>query len=127
MTIDETYNAVKRLVDQVLDGNGVLAPGQLAELGVQLAEKVDFLDERIAEDRVMPSAWRPDPGPSGGGNWAKLEADVLARIRALAAIADGLDAPAELRAKIREDLILPNVRLLAAFCANVQIDEEEPA
>lgn len=56
--------------------------------------------------------------------WACLEREVVERIRALAAVSSKLDAPEELRKKIHNDLILPNVRLLAQFCLSVEFDEQ---
>ena len=59
-------------------------------------------------------------------DWERLERDVVARIRALAAVcSDKLNAPAELRERIWEDLVLPNARLLAEFCTNVHVEEDE--
>jgi hypothetical protein len=62
--------------------------------------------------------------PRNAPEWSRLECEVSERIRALsAATSDKFNAPAELREKIYNDLVLPNVRLLAEFCLNVQIDE----
>lgn len=62
-------------------------------------------------------------------DWKKLETDVVARIRALSAIdhaecPDGSPLTDELRAQLWNDVVLPNVRLLAEFCANVRIGED---
>lgn len=63
---------------------------------------------------------------AAGPDWDRLEADVVERIRALRAIHDRLDAPPEWRHKVRRELILPSLRLLAEFCAAVRIQEETP-
>jgi len=55
-------------------------------------------------------------------DWAKLERDVVDRIRILSAF-DGAEMPEEVRAKIWNDVVMPNLRLLAEFCANVRIGE----
>lgn len=55
-------------------------------------------------------------------NWDALEHDVVTRIRLLRAMVDKLDTN-ELHDKVANDLILPNVSLLARFCSAVQIDE----
>jgi hypothetical protein len=36
-----------------------------------------------------------------------------------------MDETAETRERLRHDLVLPNLRLLAAFCAAVEIDMED--
>lgn len=59
-----------------------------------------------------------------GADWARLERDVVERIRILAAASSRLGGPSELRAKVLRDLVLPNVRLLAEFCTNVRIEDE---
>lgn len=57
-------------------------------------------------------------------DWQRLEDDVVERIRALAAVmSDAHDAPDELKLKLWTDLVEPNVRLLAEFCANVEIED----
>jgi hypothetical protein len=57
-------------------------------------------------------------------NWERLKIEVRERIDALAAtMSDRCNAPPELKAKLYADLILPNVRLLAEFCLNVQLEE----
>lgn len=61
-------------------------------------------------------------------DWANLEAEVVERIRAIAAaFSNKLDAPPELRAKIWNDLALPNLRLLAEFVSNVTFNDDENA
>jgi hypothetical protein len=53
-------------------------------------------------------------------NWERLKIDVRERIDALAmTMSDKCNAPPELKAKLWTDLVLPNVRLLSEFCANV--------
>lgn len=59
-------------------------------------------------------------------DWSSIERDVVARIRALAAI----DAECEARGEefggcVRRDLIAPAARKLAEFCACVEIGEED--
>ena len=57
-------------------------------------------------------------------NWERLKIDVRERIDALAAtMGDRCNAPPELKAKLWTDLVLPNVRLLSEFCANVTFDD----
>lgn len=59
-------------------------------------------------------------------DWARLESDVVERIRALAVIfREASDMPPELKEKTWNELALPNLRLLAEFCANVTIEEAE--
>lgn len=59
-------------------------------------------------------------------DWARLEADVVERIRALAAVfSEASNMPPELREQTWNELALPNLRLLAEFCANVTIEEAE--
>ena len=63
--------------------------------------------------------------PASAPDWGRLESEVVERIRALSAATSGqLNAPSELRGRIWNDLVLPNVRLLAEFCTNVQLGEE---
>lgn len=62
-----------------------------------------------------------------GPDWQRLEDDVVERIRALAAVmSEAHDAPDELKRKLWTDLVEPNVRLLAEFCVNVEIEDAEP-
>jgi len=68
--------------------------------------------------------WNNAP-PSPGPDWSQLKAEVIERIDALAAIHDKLDAPPEWRAKIWNELVLPNLRLLAEFCANIKFTDDE--
>jgi hypothetical protein len=56
-----------------------------------------------------------------GPDWAALERDVVDRIRALVAIDQHVAGGQQ--EQIRRDLILPCVRLLAEFCAAVEIGE----
>ena len=59
-------------------------------------------------------------------NWERLKIDVRERIDALAAImSDRCNAPPELKAKLYTDLVLPNIRLLSEFCANVTFDDDD--
>lgn len=62
------------------------------------------------------------PGDRMKHDWTKLERDVVERIRALEAF-DEAEMPEELRAKLWNDVVMPNLRLLAEFCVNVRVDE----
>lgn len=66
-----------------------------------------------------------DAPPSDGPDWSRLKGEVIERIDALAAIRDKLDAPPEWRAKLWNDLALPNLRLLAEFCTNITFNDDE--
>lgn len=55
-------------------------------------------------------------------DWKKIEEDVVTRIRALAAIDAQLAVMGEDGERIRAALATPCGRLLAEFCASVQID-----
>lgn len=58
-----------------------------------------------------------------GADWDQLERDVVERIRLLGAVAKkGGDG--EEWDKIANDLIIPNIGLLAQFCSNVEIAED---
>lgn len=57
-------------------------------------------------------------------DWEKLEQEVVERIRALAIIAKNLE-PGPWSDKIADGVILPNLGLLAHFCENVKIDEDD--
>lgn len=58
-------------------------------------------------------------------DFANIERQVVERIRALAAVcSDKLDATDEMRSAIVRDLVLPNLALLAQFCAGVSLDDE---
>lgn len=59
-------------------------------------------------------------------DWIKIEEDVATRIRALAAIEAQLDTMGEDGARIRDALVVPCGRLLAEFCATVQIGDDDP-
>ena len=54
-------------------------------------------------------------------DWDTLERDVMLRIRLLRKVAEKLDGNA-LSDKIANELILPNLKLLAAFCASVEVE-----
>lgn len=57
-------------------------------------------------------------------DFAHIERDVVARLRALAAVCTGeMNATEEMRSAIFRDLVLPNLTLLAQFCAGVDIEE----
>ena len=58
-------------------------------------------------------------------DWDKLEKDVVGRIRMLRGLVMK-GGEGETWDKIANDLILPNIGLLAGFCANVEIEEEGP-
>ncbi len=62
---------------------------------------------------------------NGTADWAGVERDVVDRIRALAAIDRSLDAPPDCRRSYPQDLVVPAARLLAEFCACVQIEDDE--
>lgn len=66
-----------------------------------------------------------DAPPSDGPDWSRLKGEVIERIDALAAIHDKLDAPPEWRAKLWNDLALPNLRLLAELCTNITFNDED--
>jgi len=60
--------------------------------------------------------------------WAAMERDVVDRIRFLAAYEGSIPSPRTgLHKKIWDDLVMPNLILLAEFCANVDIDKEKSA
>ena len=65
------------------------------------------------------------PSNPAATDWERLERDVILRIRMLRIVCDKLDEPAETRERIWHDLVLPNLRLLAAFCAAVEIEEDK--
>jgi predicted nucleic acid-binding Zn-ribbon protein len=56
-------------------------------------------------------------------DWMQMESDVRARIELLSELAH-VSKRNSLIDKITEDLILPNLRLLAEFCENVEIEED---
>jgi hypothetical protein len=81
--------------------------------------------ELLSEPQLADTRRTPCIAPRNAPDWSRLECEVSERIRALsAATSDKLNAPAELREKIYNNLVLPNVRLLAEFCTNVQIGDE---
>ena len=56
--------------------------------------------------------------------WDSLERDVVERIRILRAVEEQIYTfDVDLREPIWNDVILPNVRLLAELCAAVRIEE----
>jgi len=57
-------------------------------------------------------------------DWGQLERDVVERIRILRATAEK-GGEGEVWDQIANDLIVPNIALLAQFCSNVEIKEEE--
>ena len=67
----------------------------------------------------------PDTPSAPGPDWEGLESDVILRIRMLRIVCANINEPAETRDRIWNDLVLPNLRLLAAFCAAVEIDIED--
>lgn len=67
----------------------------------------------------------PDTPSAPVPDWEGLERDVILRIRMLRIVCANMDEPAETRERIWHDLVLPNLRLLAAFCAAVEIDIED--
>jgi hypothetical protein len=77
--------------------------------------------------RTAPPINKPEyPNPASSPDWDGLAHDVTQRIRILqAATGDKLNAPPELRNALWNDIVVPNVRLLAEFCANVEIEPEE--
>lgn len=69
-----------------------------------------------------------DMATLAAADWDDLEREVVTRIRLLRMTAQGLsedDPLSEYHDRIANDLILPNVRLLAQFCANVNVGELE--
>lgn len=59
-------------------------------------------------------------------DFARIEREVVARIRALAAVcSDKLETTDDMRSAIFRDLVLPNLALLAQFCGNVDLGSEE--
>lgn len=65
------------------------------------------------------------PAPEATPNWDKLMNDVIERIAALRAcwIATENDTP-ETHQRIARDIYVPALRLLAEFCASVEISED---
>jgi hypothetical protein len=57
-------------------------------------------------------------------DWSQLEEDVVTRIRFLRSFVEKTDADA-VNDAIASDLILPNLALLAEFCENIDIKEED--
>lgn len=75
----------------------------------------DYLNKRDDYIKEIPT---PD--------WIKLERDVIDRIHCLAAVTGkNLDAPEVWRIKIWNELVLPNLRLLAEFCTNVILTDDD--
>jgi len=61
-------------------------------------------------------------------DWDALERDVVTSIKYLRACAKGLDrgeCDQRVLDMMARDLVLPNLRLLAHFCENVRIDDEQ--
>ncbi len=67
----------------------------------------------------------PDTPSAPVPDWEGLERDVILRIRMLRIVWANMDEPAETQERIWHDLVLPNLRLLAAFCEAVEIDIED--
>ena len=67
----------------------------------------------------------PDTPSAPVPDWEGLERDVILCIRMLRIVWASMDETAETRERLRHDLVLPNLRLLAAFCAAVEIDMED--
>lgn len=59
-------------------------------------------------------------------DWIKIEEDVTTRIRALAAIEAQLATMGDTGEAIRDALVVPCGRLIAAFCAAVQFEDDDP-
>lgn len=60
-------------------------------------------------------------------NWSKLKDEVARKIDYIAAAWGKLDAPPEWREKIRRELLMPNLLLLAEFCAAIEENEDADA
>jgi|GEM_PF-4562559 len=61
-------------------------------------------------------------------DWHGIEKDVVERIRVLHATAKAMANPphnVEVADKIANDLILPNMKLLATFCTNIDMDDAD--
>lgn len=60
-----------------------------------------------------------------GPDWERLERDVVERIRLVRAAWDAAvrNAGPNLGCKIRQDVLVPALRLLAEFCTAVRIEE----
>ena len=62
-------------------------------------------------------------------DWEKLESDVVARIHCLRdmtkamAAQEARDGQTTLNDRLANDLVLTNLRLLAAFCENITIED----
>jgi hypothetical protein len=59
-------------------------------------------------------------------DWANLKTEVLTKLEYLRIswAASERDAPPEVHKKIVEDIYVPAIRLLAEFCARLEVDEE---
>jgi|SRR3990172_10001399 len=70
--------------------------------------------------------WFESATPLTAPDWERIKIEVRERIDALAAtMSDRCNASPELKSKLWSDLVLPNVRLLAEFCANVTFDDAD--
>ena len=67
----------------------------------------------------------PDTPSAPVPDWEGLERDVILRIRMLRIVCANINEPAETRERIWHDLVLPNLKLLVAFCAALSIDIED--
>ena len=104
---------------------------ELAGWNERLQDRLSTLHDALAlaEVDVRPGAFwkgRQTMLAAEDIDFANVERQVVERIRALSAVcSDKLDATDEMRSAIFRDLILPNLSLLAQFCAGVDIAEEE--
>jgi hypothetical protein len=111
----------QRAVKKALNGATKVVAVNKAECGARCPEEPSLVCRR--NPGHMGHHWYDAP-PSPGPDWSKLKADVIERIDALAAIYERLDAPPEWRARIWNELALPNLRLLAQFCANISFTDD---
>ena len=82
----------------------------------------------VHKENMPVSDLKTDMATLAAADWDNLEREVVIRIRLLKAMAQNLspnDPLAEHHDGVANDLILPNIRLLAAFCASITIGEEE--
>src|SRR5574342_304564 len=110
------------------DGRGawqrtVLKTPEGGVMDKQQAQRAVFQLRRKAVNSV-PKAGVVNNTAAQSPDWSRLKEEVGERIDALAAVHGKLDAPPEWRAKIWNDLALPNLRLLAEFCTNITFDDE---
>jgi hypothetical protein len=86
----------------------------------QVAAVLEWIEQPI------PAPESPPPTTPSTIDWERLEREVTDRIRVLqASLSSKVSAPPDLRDRIYQDLVIPNVRLLGEFCMNVQIEEEK--